>query len=169
MSEPQRVLGQDSSLHHFEHLQECLELTQSLVNQARRHISILTPDLEFGFYDQAALVDGISAMLRRSRYAQARVLIANIKPLVGRSHALRDLAERLPSKLQLRVVNLEYPHNTNAWLLVDDTGLMFRKEPNLYKGFVSFNHPVRNQQLQQDFQKMWDCATDSPELRRLGI
>lgn len=169
MTGSNRTLGQDSELHHFSHLQDCLELTRLLIEQARRQIYILTPDLEFGLYDQSALVDRLSAMLRRSRYTQAKVLIGDIKPAIGRSHALRDLAERLPSKIQMRVVNRNYPLSDNAWLLADDTGLMFRKEPSLYKGFASFHHPARNQQLQQDFQRMWDYATESPELRRLGI
>jgi|SRR5690554_2062998 len=169
MSEPNRILGQDSRLHHFEYLQDCLELTQCLIEQARRQINIFTPDLEFGLYDQQELVDRLSAMVRRSRYTQARVLIADIKPAVGRSHALRDLAEKLPSKIQMRVANPDYPLSDNAWLLADDTGVMFRKEPHLYKGFVSFNHPSRNRQLQQEFLRMWEYATESPELRRLGI
>jgi len=169
VTESNRVLGLDSQLHHFDHLQDCLDLTHCLLQQARRQIYILTPDLEFGFYDQPMLVDQLSALLRHSRYTQAKVLIGDIKPAVGRSHALRDLAERLPSKIQMRVVNKDYPSSDNAWLLADNSGLMFRKDPHLYKGFVSFQHPARNQQLQQEFQRMWDYAFESPELRRLGI
>ncbi len=169
MTEPKQILGQDSQVHRFEAQEQAFELSLALIQQAQRSACLFSRDLDKGFYDREAMVDALSRLARRNRFTEVQILITDPKPLIGQSHALLTLAERLPSKVILRVMHPDYPNPNSSFMLVDDTGLMFRKDSSVYQGFVCFNDPGRCKQFDHDFRAIWQRATQSPELRRLSL
>ena len=163
------TLGQDGQVFRFDSAESAYQLAVTMVQQASRALKLVSSDLEKGFYDREEFIEAVSRLARRHRLAEVRLLIRDVKPLVGQSHALLSLMDRLPSKISLRVMHPEYPNSSHSYLLVDSTGVVHRKDPAVYQGFACFNDAGRNRQLSEEFEAMWQRATPSPELRRLSL
>lgn len=140
-----------------------------LANSARRQLDILSRDLDFIVYDRPELVDAVSAMVRSHRLAKVRLLVKNTQPLIERSHGLVRLAQRLPSKVELRKLVVE-PENTDAgFLLCDRSQLLYKNDEGEYRGFVNQKGAAEVRALRETFSRVWEYARPEPKLKLLYL
>lgn len=141
----------------------------TLASQARRRLWLFEPTLDSERYDREFLRDCFSQLARRSRYSEIRLLVIDDKHLVERRHHLVELMRRLPSHIQLRLVNPDYPIPPCSFVLADDTGVAFRHLASEPRGFTNFNAAGRVKPLAQQFQQLWDTGRRSLELRDMPL
>jgi phosphatidylserine/phosphatidylglycerophosphate/cardiolipin synthase-like enzyme len=152
---------------------EGLETIRSFVHErisgARRRLWILSPDLAPFIYDDPKLVDTISALARRSRHADVRILIQDSRSLPTGGHRLVDLALRMSSRIELRRQPPDEAALGEAMLLVDSGGFLHQPRADEAVAIAGAHLPPRVQTLEARFRTFWTHAIPDPELRRLKI
>ncbi|MDQ2075421.1 hypothetical protein [Marinimicrobium sp. ABcell2] len=154
-------------------LLDCLEdfqtYTADLCTTARRHLDILSHSLDPSVYEHQDSVAAISALARAHRLARVRILVRDTQPLIERGHPLVRLAQRLPTKIELRKQVVE-PENTDmAFLLADQERVLYKNDDREYRGFVNFQAPAEVRSLREAFTRAWENAEADPHLQRLHL
>ena len=163
------VLGVDTDSWLFESEDRLVALMDSVVGQAGQRIWLYDRLLSHDLYDRPRFRALISTLARRHRLSEVRLLIHDDKPLVKRRHRLVELMRRLPSRMELRLVNTDYPVADQPFALVDREGVVYRHDFDKPEGFAKFADGGRVKLLSEDFQRMWDAARPSVELRELPL
>ena len=154
------ILGSDTDSWLFDTEARLLGLMDSVVGQAGQRIWL---------YDRHRFRELISALARRHRLSEVRLLIHDDKPLVKRRHTLVELMRRLPSRMELRLVNEDYPVEDQPFIIADREGVVYRHDFYKPEGFAKFSDGGRVKLLSENFQRMWDAARPSLELRELPL
>lgn len=163
------VAGKDDTSWLFNSEDELIGAIDSLASQARQSLWIYDQFLDHDRYDRFRLREIISAVARRHRLSEVRLLIHDERPLVQRRHQLVELMRRLPSKIELRLMNPDYPAQTQAFILADRHALVYRHQFDTPDGFARFSDPGYNKRLRENFQRMWEAGRQSLELRELPL
>ena len=163
------ILGTDAESWLFDHEAPMLGLMDSLVGQAGQRLWLYDRILDHDLYDRHQLRELISAVARRHRLSDVRLLIHDDKPLVQRRHQLVELMRRLTSRIELRLVNPDYPTEDQPFLLADREGILCRHDFSKPEGFANFAAGGRVKLKAEAFQRMWDAARPSLELRELPL
>lgn len=163
------IMGEDSKAWLFNTETDLVSVMDSVVGQARHRVWLYDRFLEHDLYDRRRFRELISALARRHRLSEIRLLIHDDKPLVKRRHRLVELMRRLPSHMGLRLVNEEYPVEDRPFILADREGVVYRHAFDKPEGFAKFSDSGRVKLLEESFQRMWDAGSTSLELRDLPL
>ncbi|MDI9245699.1 GNAT family N-acetyltransferase [Marinobacter sp. CHS3-4] len=163
------IADKDNASWLFDSERSMIRLMDSLAGQARQRIWLYDRFLEHDLYDRKPLRDMLSALARRHRLSEIRLLIHDDQPLVKRRHRLVELMRRLPSHMSLRLVNDDYPAEEQPFMLADRFGVLYRHDFYNPEGFANFADGGRVKMLEETFQRMWDSARNSIELRELPL
>lgn len=153
----------------LEGLEAIRSFVHERISEVRRRLWILSPDLAPFIYDDPALVDTISALARRSRHADVRILIQDSRSLPSGGHRLVDLALRMSSRVQLRRQPPDEAALGEAMLLVDSGGYLHQPKADEPVALAGAHLPPRVQTLEARFRAFWTHAIPDPELRRFKI
>lgn len=152
------------SKSHFRHA------CTALVHQAKQKIAIFTHDLDGEVYDNMTLLEDLKRLATVSPDVAVSVLLQNNTRVQRERHRLLDLANRLPSKIKIyRPVTKDYLEHAENFMLVDNTGFVFRKLYTRFEGRLEFNNRLRARELSSFFQDAWNESEEDIALRRLGI
>ena len=163
------LLGEDRDAWLFDRENAMVELIDSLAGQARQRLWLYDRVLDHDLYDRLRFRELISGLARRHRLSDVRLLIHDDKPLVQHRHQIVELMRRLPSRIELRLVNEDYPVDDQPFLLADREGVVYRHDFYKPEGFATFANSGRVKQLAESFQRMWDAGRSSLELRELPL
>ena len=163
------ILGADTESWLFAQEAPMLSLMDSLAGQARQRLWLYDRELDHNLYDRHNLRELLSALARRHRLSDIRLLIHDDKPLIKKRHQLVELMRRLPSRMELRLVNPDYPSEDQPFLLADREGVLYRHNFDRPEGFAGFTAGGRVKPLEESFQRMWGAARPSLELRELPL
>ena len=140
-----------------------------LCQSASRYICILSPQLDYAAFDNSELVDALSALARRSRQTQVRILINDSRALVGRTHQLLQLARRLPSTVFIRKL-AEHPNWNNETLVIRDRdGVLYKPGGSDHDAFYEPDSRASTQKHLELFEELWRFGVEDEELRSLHI
>ncbi|WP_297793605.1 GNAT family N-acetyltransferase [uncultured Marinobacter sp.] len=163
------ILGKDRDSWLFKSETSLVSLLDSITGQANQRLWLYDRLLEHDLYDRTQFRELLSALARRHRLSEVRLLIHDDKPLVKRRHQIVELMKRLPSRIELRLVNDDYPLEERPFLLADREGVVYRHSFNSPEGFANFADGGRVKLLGEAFQRMWDTSRSSLELRELPL
>lgn len=163
------VAGKDDATWHFDTEKDCLDLMDTVAGQANQRIWLYDRLLDHDLYDRKRLRDIFSDMARRHRVCEIRILIHDDKPLVQRRHQLVELMRRLPSKIELRLLNGDYPAEEQPFLLADRQALAYRHRFDTIEGWAKYSDSGLVKLKAETFQRIWDTARPSLELRELPL
>lgn len=163
------LLGKDHDAWLFDNENAMTDLMDSVVGQARQRIWLYDRLLDYDLYDRRRFRELISTLARGHRLSDVRLLIHDDKPLVKRRHQIVELMRRLPSRIELRLINEDYPAEDQPFLLADREGVVFRHDFYKPEGFAKFADSGRVRLLAESFQRMWDAGKRSLELRELPL
>lgn len=149
----------------FDTAEQAREHALNLLRQARRSLSLFTPDLEAWLYNDLEVQQACALMLRGHPRNRMRVLIADSSRAIRESHRLLALSRRLTSTMQIRKLNPDYPMEQGAYLIVDDHGLLVRPSVERFAGYALYQDAARARQRQQQFDTAWSHSLTDPELR----
>jgi hypothetical protein len=144
-------------------------LALALAASARRRLAILSPALDPALFDAPALAEALTALCRRSRDAQIRLLVADGRGLAARGHRLLNLARRLPSSLALRQLE-EHPAWPGDSLLVRDRdGLLALPAESRDRGsYDPGDRPGAASALER-FEELWRQGRELEDFRALHL
>lgn len=136
---------------------------------ANRWISIFTPDLEEGIYDQDVFLDVAKRLVLAKRYARIRVLISEPHRLVRSGHRFVALGRRLNTYVEFRNVHEDYRDHREAFLVADRHALMYRVDARRWEGIADTHEPAVAQRYLGLFDEIWDASEVQQELRELRV
>ncbi len=141
-----------------------------LVEQANRHVYILSQHLDFPLYDNPDFESALSTLARNDRNAEVRILVKNIRPLLERNHSLLELARRLPSKIKVRRLLIEPENDERAYLIGDRSLLLYKHDDSEYSGFANYDAGPEVLKIMEEFDYLWQRqSAEDAELRILSL
>lgn len=165
----ERTLGEDTTTYTLKDAAALENAADELMTQARRSIRIFSPDMDSGLLDRDIPVQALRQMTR-SRHTRARILVMDSSSAIRQGHRFIDLVQRFATFIQLRIISDEDRGRLDSWMVVDDTGLLYRPDyRRLADGHVCFHDVSRAPKLTRDFDEWWERGESDPELRRLFI
>ncbi len=161
-----RIQGKRWVLSTFE---ENRDAAPEVAAQAKRWISIYTPDLEPGIYDSEPFLDVAKRLVLAKRYAKIRVLISEPERTVRISNRLVSVGRRLNSFVEFRNVHPDYREHREAYLIADDTALLYRVEGRKWEGIADTFEPAVAKRYLGLFEEIWNASELEQELRELRV
>lgn len=140
-----------------------------LLAQTRRELFILTPDFEAERYNDIAFADALSAFVRRSRYADARILVGDPRIALRWGHHVVTLAKRLTSNLRIRQVHEDDFDPEEAWIVADRIGLLRRDGSEGMQGSLSAKSIPYARRASERFAELWERSEEIQDFRNLHI
>jgi hypothetical protein len=145
------------------------EYAASLCENASRYVCILSPQLDHAAFDNNALVDALSALSRRSRQTQVRILINDSRPVITQGHRLLQLAKRIPSTVHMRKLQ-EHPQWNNETVVIRDRdGVLYKPGDSAHNAFYEPNSRASTRRHLELFEELWRFSVEDDELRSLTL
>lgn len=161
--------GLEVTYHLLQSRHENTAAALELAQQAKRTLAILTQDLEPALYNTREFAEAVQQLALRSRYSKIRILVMDPTRAIHDGHRLIELARKLSSFIQIRRLGEDDRQIMEAWLISDETGLLFRPIAERYEGFYDYNDPAQAREKLRGFNEVWERAQIDPELKRLHI
>jgi len=162
-------LGSSSEEIKLETSEDNQQVALELVEQARRSLIIFSHDLEPKLYDTDSFAKALTQLAIYSRYTTIQILFRDCSHIVKHGHRLIEVARRLTSSIEIRETHHDYRNLTEAYLVADSRGVLYRRIGSRYDGSANFNDPHQGRELQQRFNEIWEKSQPHPELRRLHL
>lgn len=140
-----------------------------LVSQARHTLCIYSRHLDAAIYSTGPFAEVVTQLAIRSRHSQVRILVQDSAPIVQQGHRLVELSYRLSSRVQIRKPADEFKEYNEAFLIVDDQGVLHRRHADRYEATVNFCAAGAAAPLLKHFNHVWTLSETDPNLRRLDL
>ena len=141
----------------------------ALISDVKNTVDIFTPDLEPHIYDQTDFLERLTMPPLGKPRANVRILVKDSQRAVKNGHRLIELTRKLSSYMEIRRVHRDFADYDEAFMLVDNCGVMRRRVPARFTGTICFNDTNEVTRLKKIFDEIWDRSDPDPELRRLNI
>ena len=145
------------------------ELSQRLVEQARREILIFSEDLDPDYYDQAPFVEALRRLCLGAPPQCVRVLLGDPRAVALRGHRLIGLARQLTSRIAVRHLAEDFKDRPDAFLIADGRGYCVRRLADSAEAVADLNGARQGRLLRAEFEQMWERSDVDIELRRLFL
>lgn len=136
---------------------------------ARRLLCLRLRDLEPALLEAPALLQAMRGFVVGSRVAEVRILLQAPEARPSRAAALVSLAQRLPSRLQLRAAGSSDRTYPSACVVNDTGGYYFRPVAASLEGEADLAAPGRARQLRTGFAQAWERSRPLTEFRALRL
>ncbi len=162
----ERTRGRRWVIGSFEDAQDA---AAEVAAEAKRWLSILSRDLEPGIYDHERFLEVTKRLVLSKRYARVRVLISDPQRTVRNGNRLVALGRRLNTYIEFRNVHEDFREHREAFLLADDTALLYRADATRWEGIADTYEPVVARRYLGQFEQIWAAPENPPELRQLRV
>ncbi|WP_455207081.1 DUF7931 domain-containing protein [Kaarinaea lacus] len=162
-------LGENDKVIHLDTMDDNRNAVIAIAQQCQRSLVIQSYDLDPIIYDNADFIEAVRQIAVNSTRANIRILIEDSRKIVSSGHRIVELARQLSSFMEIRKINTDLKTLSEAFLIADETALVYRRQPHRYEGFANFSERGRCRLLLADFKDSWEKAAPDPELRRLHI
>jgi predicted GNAT family N-acyltransferase len=162
-------LGETNAPFHLHNEDDHLIHAAGMLRQAKREMALFTYDLDPPIYDQLPFLEAFKALALRSRFSRIRILLQDNTLVLQRGHHLVDLAQRLPSVIEIRRPNEDFLDHPENFLLIDGGGYLHKKSLESYTGTANYHDRHRANRLQALFNEAWEYGTPERELMRLHL
>jgi hypothetical protein len=163
------TLGENDKVIHLETMDDNRAAVIAIAQQTRRTLAIQSYDLDPIIYDNADFIEAVRQIAVNSTRADIKILIEDSRKIISYGHRIIELSRQLSSFMQIRKINTDLKTLPEAFLIGDETALVYRRQAQRYEGFANFNDRGRCRLLLADFKDSWEKAAQDPELRRLHI
>jgi hypothetical protein len=163
------VLGEHRDELSVDTLQQNRDLALSLAIQARRTLVIVSRNMDPGITNNLEFCTAVRDLALRGKLSRIRMLVSDVEPMVRDGHCLMELTRRLTTFMEIRKQGRDYREYNESFLVVDETGYLYRRFSDRYEGIACFNNKLRARELNRLFQQMWDASVTDPNLKRLHL
>jgi hypothetical protein len=161
----------DTGLRAVEGREELAVARLQLLTAARYKLAIHLPVLPADAYSNPLELAELRRIATSGRGAEIRILLNDPAASLRAGHRLIDLAQRLPSVLQIRVPADEQSEGPNAssWLLNDTHGYLFLPDADRLEGRTALHDGPGQAPLLLQFEQIWERAVPATQLQPLDM
>lgn len=165
--QPQHRYGEH---YRVDSMEAAREAVQSLLDQARYQVDILSPHLDPQLYDQGPALEALRRVVVDGRHrARIRILVADPEQITQRGHRLVNLARQLSTYMDIRKLGEDDITDPPCWLIVDRQSHARWEAGTGYDGIVGPGCRAESVRLERAFSERWSRSVADPSLRRLHI
>lgn len=158
-----------AQLKHLHGERECIAALVECLQEPLRTVQIYSQHLDHALFDKLAVVEALSAFVRRGPPAQLQILIHSSQLMISRGHRLLELARRMDSKIQIRRVPEDQATDLHTSVVWDERGYWLMPDFREYEGLANLYDPVQASRLAERFDYLWHKGIEDPELRVLRL
>jgi hypothetical protein len=136
---------------------------------ANRTLSILTHDLEPDVYDHDDFLETLKKFVLARPFARVRVLILDPARVLLSASRFVAMGRRLNSYIEFRRVLPELQGHPEAFLIADDSALVYRARAESWEGMSGTHEPAVARMYLSKFESLWNACEVEPEVRQLQI
>lgn len=162
-------IGEDDKVIHLESMEDNRLAAISMARQCKHSLIMQSYDLDPLIYDQAEFIEAVRQVAISSARSNVKILIEDASKVVTGGHRLIELMRQLTSSFQIQKINTDLKTLSDAFLICDETAILYRKQTHRYEGFVNFNDRGKCRQILADFRDSWEKSAPESEFRRLHI
>jgi len=140
----------------------------TLTAESRKQLYILAYDLDPLIYSNNAFIKQLSALARRSRRPDIRILLHQPSKLLSHQHQVLSLMQRLSSLIDVRQLHEQYRNLWQSYLINDQPMMLYQATYERYDATLSAATKAINEERKQ-FEKMWQYSSTATQLRRQFI
>lgn len=148
---------------------EFLEAMVDVAGLAVRNLAIMTQNLESGVYDDVKFVETVKHMCLAQSYARIRVLVTNPYRTLRDGNRFVYLGRRLSTFIEFRHVSDQYKHHREAFLIADNSAVVFRSDADRWEGIADTDEPTMARHYLAMFDEIWAHSKPASEFRQLSI
>ncbi len=164
-----RISETSDTLILLDSLEDFVEHVDKLIQAGRRDVKILSRTLEPALYDRDIFVKSLSCLARSHPQARVEILLKNTKSLAENGHKIVRLAQRLPSKINIRRLTIEPEDDAMAFMIVDKDKLLFKNDESSMQGFANLEAGPEVKHLMDTWERLWQNSEADPQLRPLSL
>jgi len=150
-------------------VEETLDAVVELTGMTHRRISIFTPDMEPGVYDEERFLAAVKRLTLGKPFVRIRVLIANPSRVVRGGNPFVQLARRLSACIEFRNAAEEFRDHREAFLIADETALVYRVDARKWDGIADTHEPAVARRYIGMFDEIWNLSNVETEVRELRV
>ncbi len=162
-------LGSDKRLILLRREEDYRNVILEMAKQATTSIRIYSPVLEHKLFDNDELRNIFSALARRNRYTRIDILLFDSHRVTRSGHALLEVSRKLSSSIKMKIVHPELRQLNHEYMLVDDVGIVYRLDYEVYDGYANFSDITECNRLCRQFTATWESGLSDPNLRQLRL
>lgn len=162
-------IGEQDKVIHLDSMDDNRSAAIALAQQCKNSLIIQSYDLDPVIYDDADFIEALRQVAVSGPRSQVKILIEDATRVVSQGHRLIELMRQLTSSIQIQKINTDLKTLPDAFLICDETALIYRKQTHRYEGFVNFNDRGKCRQILADFKDSWEKSVPEGEFRRLHI
>ena len=140
-----------------------------MLSQATRSMYLICPELDRQIFDQDNFSKVLYDLARYSRNSDIRILLHDSTDAIRNGHSIVNLAKRLSSYIEVRLLDTDYKSFDEAFMVVDKRGIIYQGRSRYYDAIAEHHHPRLAQELEKTFSDMWNHSHVDPNFRQLHI
>ena len=149
---------------------DCQNCARRLIKLASRRVYILTQKLEPDLYNDREIFDHLTGLTTTNRKADIRVITHDTRTAASDGHYLINLAQKLPSFVQIRTTATRADRKfLESWLIIDDMAYMRLQNLARYEGNFEANNRLECKSYIARFEQMWESCQVDQNTRRLSL
>ena len=149
---------------------ECSDAVHEVISSALQSIAIFSQHLEPLLYNHQDICEAISSLARKNRHTCIRIIVLNTQSSASDGHCLINLAQRLPSSIQIKIpTTQELKHFTESWLIADNHTICQINDPDRYEGSLIKDNRLHVKTRLEFFDHAWESSQPDQNTRRLSI
>jgi hypothetical protein len=129
-----------------------------ITSRANRGVAILTPDLEPDIYAHDEFLETLKKFLLQRSFARVRVLISDPQRAFKVGNRFVEVARRLNSYIEFRNIKPEHGDHTEAFCIVDDSGIVYRARSDSWEGVADTHEPTVARKYLEVFDSLWHAS-----------
>ena len=149
--------------------QELRAVINDMASRARRLVRIYSQELDARLFDTPELAAALSALARRHQATRTQVMIHDSMKIVRDGHGIVDLAQRLPSSIEIRKAHDDQYQTHFTYVLVDNEAYLMMPRHFEYAGYCNYGDAARVRRHNVHFDEQWGRAQPDPNLRVLSL
>ncbi|WP_177166848.1 GNAT family N-acetyltransferase [Allopseudospirillum japonicum] len=165
----QTYLEQDRSGQWIVHGRQEMQIAwHALTQAAKQKIKIYAPELYLAWFDDEVMSQ-FTRVCRAHKYNQIQILVSQTRSLTQRTNKLVRLQQRLSSGLQIQQTHPSYRPQREAYLLVDDTHVLYLADTDAHKATLEIGRSRLALAKAAEFKSYWERAQQIKELQKTGL
>lgn len=162
-------LSTENNTVTFDNREHAEQLALELIQQAQQEICFFGPLIDPVLLDNDAIIEQMSAFARHSARGKIRIVVFDTRKNIAQSHRLIPLAQRLTSKIEIRIAKQEHQKLGSMYLLIDGNAYLYCPNAERYQGRADKHAPAAVRDMQQSFDDIWNHAKQDINTRRLHL
>ena len=149
---------------------DCIEAAKTLVLGCVGQLYLVTQRLESELYNHADIHEHLAALASSNRNTDIRIIAHDTRVAANQGHYLINLAQKLPTFVQIRTtVTPAHRNFRESWLLADDGAYLRLRNLDRYEGYYEIDNKLECRSYHAQFIDMWEACEPDQNTRRLSL